>query len=199
MKRTGFTLLEVIISVTIFSIIITAVYGAFYMGIKTWRRGREERSLQEVRLGLLKIQKELKNTFFFSDPRASFTGTEHKMVFPLNISDGDREVVSIVTYRIDTDAQTELKEFIREERPFSEETGEAGEKVKRILPLMKSVRFEYAYKTDDPSKGFEWRGLWKGGEQKKLPASVRISLEPPDGKEIYHKVIFIREERLDIE
>ena len=167
MKRNGFTFIELIISVTIFSIVIVAVYGVFYMGIRSWKRAQGEKSLQEIRLVFLKMEKELKNTFFFSD--AKFKGTSKNMSFPLVISD---EVYTI-TYSVNEDEYSGSSRILRTK----------GEEEKEILPPMKSIRFQYAAISGD----IEWKDSWN---EDSLPFGVRISLED---EEIYSKTIFLKQ------
>jgi prepilin-type N-terminal cleavage/methylation domain-containing protein len=58
----GFTLIEVLVSVAIFSVITVAVYSAFAGGVGAWRRAQEFSSTyQTVRLVLEDMAQELKN------------------------------------------------------------------------------------------------------------------------------------------
>ncbi|MFC1621180.1 type II secretion system protein J [Candidatus Omnitrophota bacterium] len=164
---TGFTFIELIISVTIFSIVIVTVYSVFYMGIKSWKRAQGEKSLQEIRLTFLKIEKELKNTFFFSD--AKFKGTSKNISFPLVISDK----VYMITYSVNEDEVSGLNQILRKQ----------GEEEKEISPLMKSIKFQYTAMSRD----IEWNDSWN---KDSLPYGVRISLEDED---IYNKVIFLKQ------
>lgn len=189
MKRTGFTLIELIISITIFTIVIITVYSVFYMGIKTWRRGQERGSLQKVRLAFLKIEKELKESFFFSN--RPFRGTSTEMVFPLSISlsDEDKETVYIITYSVIEDGYTGLSGLTRKEKPYIQDTEKGEQKTKKLLSSKKSIKFEYAHESDDFSQNFEWQENW---EEDKPPFGVRISLEMDGSGEIYNKVIFLQ-------
>ncbi|MDP8230507.1 MAG: prepilin-type N-terminal cleavage/methylation domain-containing protein [Candidatus Gorgyraea atricola] len=154
MKKKGFTLIELIISVTIFSIVIVSVYGVFYMGLKTWRRAQGEKSLQEIRMAFLKMEKELKNTFFFSDTK--FKGTSKDMSFPLVVSDK----VYTITYSVNENEDSGLSQILRTK----------DEEEKEISPPMKSIKFQYAAMAED----IEWKDNWNEDD---LPSGIRISLE----------------------
>ena len=190
MKRIGFTLIELIISITIFTIVIVTVYSVFYMGVKTWHRGQEKSSLQKVRLTFLKIEKELNDTFFFSD--RPFKGTSTEMEFPLSISipDEDREVICIITYSVVEDEHSGLSELIRKEKLYIKDTEKGEEKSKKLLSSKRSIKFEYAQESSDSSQNFEWQESW---EEDKLPSAVRISLETKDRNDIYNKVVFFKQ------
>ena len=189
MKRNAFTFIELIVSVTIFTIVVIAVYSAFNLGIKTWRRSEDERSLQKVRLALLRVEKELKESFFFSG--IPFSGTDKEMVFPLTIPAGDRDRACIITYSVNIDSRAGLKELVRKERDFSEDMEDAKEKIKKVSPLVNEIKFAYAYKTEGLSKDFEWQAFWDGREKGALPSGVRISMATDEGKGFYNKVIFL--------
>lgn len=190
MKRNGFSFIELIISVTIFAIIMAAVYSAFNMGIKVWRRGQDRRVGQKIRLGFLKIEKELKDTFFFS--RIPFKGTHQGMTFPLSIPRGDTERTYVITYSIEVDEGTGLSELTRKEKVFPEELEEDGGTIKGLLPPTTSIGFEYAYRSNVTSKNLEWQDAWSEERQNKLPAGVKITLQMDDSGEVYNKVVFLQ-------
>ena len=196
MRKRGFTFIELIIAVAIFSVISLVVYSAFYMGIKAWRRSQGERDVQEIRLGLLKIEKELKRTFFFS--QAPFNGSSSEIVFPLTFSDIDKDRMHIISYDVKKDGDAGLSMLVRKEKIFSEELDQSEGSSKEIFDSMNSIKFEYAYKPGLSSDGFEWRDYWDGEGQGGLPSGVRISLELGKPKEIYTKVIFLEQGALGI-
>lgn len=196
MKRRAFTLIELIITVTIFTIIIVTVYSSFYMGMKAWRRAEGDASFPKIRIGLLKIEKELKDSFYFS--RIPFKGTSEEVSFPLTVPDGDSQKIYIVTYDVNEDGGTGLKQLIRKERIFSAQEEVLEEKTKGFLPLVKDIRFEYAYRTDSASKEFEWQGFWDGETQNRLPSGIRISLEMDGSGDRYNKVIFLQQGNLGV-
>jgi hypothetical protein len=161
------------------------------MGIKTWRRSQAESNIKDIRLGLLKIQKELKNSFFFSN--CAFKGTSKEMIFPLCLSETDRENIYTITYSIDLDEEAELKQFVRKEKRYLEDLGGEGEEeIKEILPLMKDIKFEYADVSNSPTEEIEWLDSWNGEVQNKLPSAVRVTLETDDTAEICSKTIFLQ-------
>jgi len=187
MKRSGFTFVEVMISITIFTIIIVTVYSAFNMGMKIWRRTQTDKSLQRIRLAFLKIDKELRNTFFFSG--IPFNGSSTEIEFPLSVSDGDKENIYKITYSVDVDEVLEPKALTRKEELYPEDIGEHS-KEKILLSSLKSVKFEYTYEPSDPSQDFEWQDSWN---ENGLPSGIRLSLEAHGSNEIYNKLIFLQQ------
>ena len=195
MKQTGLSFIELIISITIFAIVIVAVYGVFNMGIKTWKRTQRERPLQEVRLTFLKMQKELKQALFFSE--IDFKGDSSKMIFPIVVSKGETKQVYIVTYMVDKGESGNLR-ITRKERLYSENK-DIGEKTREMVSSMKSIRFEYGSRPTGLSGNFRWQDMWDGERHNSLPSAVRVSLKPDGVDEIYAKVIFLKQQDLNIQ
>jgi len=196
MKRNAFTLIEVIVSLTIFTIIITAVYSTFYMGVKVWHRGEGGGNFQKIRIGFLKIERDLKSSFYFS--KAPFKGTSVEMVFPSVVTDNDKKNICIITYSVDKAENSSLQQLIRKEKPFSEKIGvDTAEKNRQLISLAESIKFEYAYKKGT-SEGFEWQSDWDGLGQNKFPSGVRVSLETANTKEVYNKIIFLQQGKLGV-
>jgi prepilin-type N-terminal cleavage/methylation domain-containing protein len=186
MRRYGFTIIELIITTLILAVILVSIYSAFNIGIKAWKKGNEGQDIQKIRSGLLKIQKELRASFFFS--KVPFQGSSKEIIFPLSVPDGDAEKVYIISYSVGEDAN--LERLMRKEEVFTERLEEAGEPIERVLFSAGSIRFEYAYRLEDGSEGYEWKDLW-ATSQGDLPSAVRIFFKLKDGSEIYNKTIFI--------
>ena len=194
MKRDSFTLIELIVSVAILSVIVVSIYSVFSLGVRTWRRGNENTSLQKIRLGLLKMENELKRSFFFS--KVPFRGTSSEIIFPLAIKVEEAERVYIVTYYIDDDKATGFKNLMRREMVFSDGLKDEEVLEKKLFSAA-SIQFGYPFKSGDISDSIEWQDSW-GEPQGKMPSGVRITFKIDDGNEDYNKVIIIPQGRLGI-
>ena len=194
MKRGSFTLIELIVSVAILSVIVVSIYSVFSLGVRTWRRGNENTSLQKIRLGLLKMENELKRSFFFS--KVPFRGTSSEIIFPLAIKVEEAERVYIVTYYIDDDKATGFKNLMRREMVFSDGLKDEEVLEKKLFSAA-SIQFGYPFKSGDISDSIEWQDSW-GEPQGKMPSGVRITFKIDDGNEDYNKVVIIPQGRLGI-
>jgi len=188
MKRNAFTLIELIIATAILAVIVVSISSTFSIGIKAWRRGNEGHEFQKVRIALLKIQKELRNSFFFS--KIAFKGTSSEITFSLAIPEDNTEKIYIITYRMDENKDTGAKNLVREKRLFSENPQDEKETIKEPVFSVRSIAFKYAYKLKDDSNGFEWQDSWPESQQG-IPRAVKISFQLDSGDEIYNKTIFI--------
>ena len=194
MKRGSFTLIELIVSVAILSVIVVSIYSVFSLGVRTWRRGNENTSLQKIRIGLLKMENELKRSFFFS--KVPFRGTSSEIIFPLAIKVEEAERVYIVTYYIDDDKATGFKNLMRREMVFSDGLKDEEVLEKKLFSAA-SIQFGYPFKSGDISDSIEWQDSW-GEPQGKMPSGVRITFKIDDGNEDYNKVVIIPQGRLGI-
>ena len=194
MKRDSFTLIELIVSVAILSVIVVSIYSVFSLGVRTWRRGNENTSLQKIRLGLLKMENELKRSFFFS--KVPFRGTSSEIIFPLAIKVEEAERVYIVTYYIDDDKAAGFKNLMRREMVFSDGLKDEEVLEKKLFSAA-SIQFGYPFKSKDISDSIEWQGSWPEPIGK-MPSGVRITFKIDDGNEDYNKVIIIPQGRLGI-
>ena len=183
MTRRAFTLIELIIAAAILSVVMVSVYSAFSVGIKAWRTGSEGQDLRKTRIALLKIQKELRSSFFFS--KAPFKGGSSEIIFPIAVTEKDTKKIHIVTYSISEDK----KYIIRKQRLFTENSQAEEEAVEKRIFSARSIAFQYMYRLDNP-EGIDWEGDWPETRQA-VPSAVKISFELDNGNELYNKTIFI--------
>ena len=187
MRKNGFTFIELIVSISILVIIIASIYSAFNTGLRIYKKSSTGQDLQKIRTTLLKIDKELKGAFFFS--KIPFKGAASEVIFPLVIVKQNIENIYIVSYYAEKDKNRDSYKIIRKEKLFTDNPQDKKEEIKDMFSAV-SIRFEYAYKSNDPSKNYEWQEAW-GEEQKTLPLAVRIYFKIDDTGEIYSKVIFL--------
>lgn len=191
---TGFTFIELIVSVSILAIIAASIYSVFNIALHAYKRSSVDQGIQKIRTKLLKIDKELKSSFFFSG--IPFRGTSSEIVFPLFVFKGDKENVRIIIYQIDRDENAEFYKLIRKEKIFTENPQDEKEEINDIFSAL-AIKFEYSYNPGDPSKCYEWQETW-AESQKTLPSAVRISFQIDDSGEIYNKVIFLMQGALGV-
>ena len=196
MKAKGFTLIELVIAILILAVIAVSVYGSFSAGVKAWRRGGEDRELQKIRIALLKIQKELRSSFFFS--KAPFKGASSEIAFPLAASGEDRDEIYLIDYYVTEDRHAGLKVLMKRKALFAENRFSEERPMEEFIFSADSIDFEYAYGLKDGSKGIEWKDAWLES-QEKLPLAVKINFKLGADEDIYHKTIFISQGTLGAE
>lgn len=196
MKRKGFTLIELVIAILILAVVAVSVYGSFSAGVKAWRRGGEDRELQKIRIALLKIQKELRSSFFFS--KAPFKGASSEITFPLAASGKDKDEIYVIDYYVTEDRHAGLKVLMKRKALFAENRFSEERPMEEFIFSADSIDFEYAYGLKDGSRGIEWKDAWPES-QEKLPLAVKINFKLGADEDIYHKTIFISQGELGAE
>jgi len=196
MTRRAFTLIELVIAILILAVIVVSVYGSFSAGMKAWRRGGEGREFQKIRIALLKIQKELRSSFFFS--KAPFKGISSEITFPLVVAGEDKDEIYVIDYYITEDKHAGSKVLMKRKALFAENRFSEERPIEEFIFSANSIDFEYAYELKDGFKGIEWKDVW-AGSQEKVPLAVKINFKLGANEDIHHKIIFISQGALGAE
>jgi prepilin-type N-terminal cleavage/methylation domain-containing protein len=180
----GFTFLELIISLTIVSMIVLIVNAAFNIGLQATDKG-EGRGLenQRARAALALIARHLKSAY----PLALQTDGEIAVYFT-----GDRRELSFVatTGRPEVGGLEKIVYFVREERGhrslwlrtsapvlpadlLEEREGGLWQETE-ILPDVEELSWEYLRRTPTENRE-EWTDRWIGQDERQLPLAVRLS------------------------
>ena len=199
----GFTLIEIIIAVTILSLIVLALYGAFNVTTTIIRAGTQKHeTLQYGRLALEAIRKDLLCALPVQDKaNQTFRGIHNSTGFY------DQDAIDFLTAsnilsepgenKLESDI-VEIGYFISEEYPergylvrridlTTDKSPFSGGKIDVIAENVVGLNFEY-------HTGKEWVESWdpeaeeKDDQQTGLPAMVVIEVTVRDENEEYHTV-----------
>jgi type II secretion system protein J len=177
-NKNGFMLVELIIGITILSLIITAVYSAFNISFKTYKKIEEQNNKnQNLRRAISFLTHSLRSAFYIDDKKLAFIGEDNlemdKITFVAymsNIYSKDSGLVKL-KYYIDDDPLTDYEGLICEyyKLPLNPENINP-DKIIEISPLVKSLNLRYY-------DGKEWQNTWgKNFLQNKLPLDVEITI-----------------------
>ena len=196
---TGFTLLEVMVTMTILGLIVLTISAAFRAGLSAWERGESTRdSYQKLRTVSQLVCQQIKSSVPYKiktqKAEGDYLGFEGdrrslKLISALPIKarqpqgfvhaiyefvEGGNEGGRLVYYE-----QRVLNKNFFEEKP-DEESGVT------LLEGISSVQFEYLKAEDaEKTRSEEWLEEWSAKEEKELPKSVRIKItlkEKENGK-----------------
>ncbi|MFA7328796.1 MAG: type II secretion system protein GspJ [Candidatus Ratteibacteria bacterium] len=180
--RKGFTLVEVMVAVVIFSLAIAVIYKTFSTGLKVWERGSESMAVfQDGKRVLDVISKDIRSTFIppLGNEDSLFVGEDKKegeidadkiSFFTL----GEPNLISkgkdIGLRKIEYYLEKKDKEYTlyRKETPSLGRLVLGEETVDPLLIGVENLNFEYY------SKG-EWKKEWK--PSKTVPSRVKICLK----------------------
>ncbi|MGA2465684.1 MAG: type II secretion system protein GspJ [Thermodesulfobacteriota bacterium] len=193
----GFTLLEMVVTLTILGFILLIIFGAFRLGISAWEKGESSREeYQKVRAVSQLVSRQLKSMvpYKIKTEKAegdylAFEGSARSLKFVSALSmkakqpegfvyaiyefkDGGNEGGRLVVY----EQRVLIRKNFFEERP-NEESG---------VPLIEGIsdiRFEY-YQEEDSLKNREegWVEEWDAKEEKDLPRAIRMTVTYKSGQ-----------------
>lgn len=194
-KKAGFTFIELIIAVMIFSIIAVSIYATFHAGIKVWLKTSPMiEANQSLRMFYSTISLDLKNAIAYYgkdevitkpgfgqsyEGNINFEGKHDKMSFitVINVSDpetGTREELVRVSYIYDSNAKMIKRLIATKKEGLNEENAKYYEMLSGVED--KDFGFEYCYR--DTMSGsdyeYEWKDEWADKNVQKTPRGVRI-------------------------
>ena len=178
--RYAFTLIEILVCISIVSLVALAVYSIFSNGLNAWRRGSENKTYERtIRLASEKMTRELRNVFEFS--LIPFEGTEDSVIFPALISskldaEGDyREEyyeVGRIAYFYDESKDAFCKEVKSLSEVLNDEELGSG---KSLIENVSALEMGYCY-LDNATGTYEWKSDWKKEEQDSIPQALRMEI-----------------------
>ncbi len=181
-NRRAFTLIELLVALSIAGIISLAVMSVLGSGLLTYDRIQSYGHTQtDVLLALEEMEKNLRNTFYFSE--IPFVGDSQKIAF-VNISDSVDEAgvikkdVGKLVYYFDKDTQQLLEKKYNYALATSKEDVQTD--AIEVLATIKSFNVTYYYFNTE-TKQYDWKDSWDEKEEK-LPKGIKIALVFSDGQ-----------------
>ncbi|GEM_PF-2360625 len=172
---TGFTFVELLVSILIFSVIVVSLYSTFRVGLAAYRKGEREVSLnQNLRLCLDQMALDFRNGYKFSDTQSAFIAEDGKLSFyclkKIN-SSGNKSRLEICRIEYFRDQDKLLRAIFAGKLAFSDRR-EAKTEV--ILNNIAKLAIEFPYQQEGAEE-IVWKDYWL--EPDALPLGIRISLE----------------------
>jgi len=192
----GFTLIEVMVTLTILGFILLIIFGAFRLGLSAWNRGESTKEeYKKIRVITQLISQQIKSVvpFKIKTKKAegdylAFEGKAHSLkfvsAFAMRAKQNEGFVYAIYEFKEGGEEGGRL--VLYEQRAlnrdfFAEEPRE--DLGVSILEGISNVRFEY-YREEDPQnkKPEEWVEEWNAKDEKELPKALRMIITQKDGK-----------------
>jgi len=170
-QRAGFTLLELILAITILSIVVIILGSGFRLGIKAWEKGESE-AAENQRLRTLSglISQSIKSAYPYKmkiDDKDTiiFKGEKNSILFVTTLLDSSHGGFRWVKFSY-KDKTLSLNEGILPDKKFMDKLEDKGEVVDSNIG---DVRFEYF-----SQEKAEWLETWNLGHG--IPAAVRVKI-----------------------
>ncbi len=173
--KNGFTLLELMISITLIGIVMLIVFGAMRLGYRSIEKSERTMDfLERVRMTLGIIESQLQSQIPLTyeedgEKKIYFSGRKESVQFSTNYSIWNGQVGYVrVAYSVEQNAQGRLSLYATENTISMEDTRKT-----LLLDNMDSVSFTYFYKDPAMEQG-EWRDEWS--ETSFLPEIININI-----------------------
>jgi hypothetical protein len=168
-RERSFTLIELLITVSITAMIGLVVFSAFAAGFKIFAKVKDYNNLQtDVLLTLQKLENDLRNTFDFTG--IGFSGDRKKIAFAGWVNRNSS--LGRIAYQFNIGS---AGTFIKTEQLYSTALleNQAGGAVSKVLAAVKDVDFSYYYLDPDTHK-YDFKYSWSAAEG--IPRVVKIRI-----------------------
>lgn len=178
-KQNTYTLIELLMVLSIFTLAAVAVTTVAGGGIKIYRRAEFVSSFQtDLLLGMERLERELRNAQTFDT--IGFSGTPQSIAFPGMVFRRDAYSGRLlrspgrIIYRLDPAGQALMRTVQTYAEATVEDGGRGGES-KTLAEGITRLRFEYC-RYDAETETFMWQSGWDEDDDG-IPSAVRIRLE----------------------
>jgi general secretion pathway protein J len=186
----GFTLIEVIVTLTILGFIVLMVSGTLRLGLSSWEKGDAiKEDYQKIRMFSQLVSRQIKSLvpYKIRTEKAegnylAFDGKAHSLRFvsALAIRAKRPEGFVYVVYQFKDEGDKKGRLVLYEQRALNKDFFEEDLKEDSAVTLfggISQVRFEYYREADkEKSRTEEWVEEWNAKEEKELPKALRMTV-----------------------
>lgn len=189
-QKKGFTLLELLISMTIVSIIVVIVFGAFRVGVRAWEKGEKDVQVnQRLRIGLDRVKAQLasictqkilnggKKQFFLKGDDKNI-----EFVSLVSMMPGNDSGMVYAKYKVESDYETGTERFLFYEKNIVLPDRDAGlsspgdDEFYEIISGVQSITFEYLQESTG-GYNFNEEQSWNSGVHSGFPKAISIAVK----------------------
>lgn len=172
-KERALTLIELVITASIFVAIMAAVYSAFHTGMFGYRHIEETiDAYQAARQALERINLDLRNSFAYSAQDTRFAGNKNTLSFLTIVDTFSKAKImqdyAFVSYRLEGNKLMRLCR--RSQEALNDKSGIGPQE---MAVDAKDIIFSYGYKETD-GREIKWKNSWDDREV--LPLAVKVKL-----------------------
>lgn len=194
---TGFTLVEVMVTLTILGFVLLMIFGTFRLGLSAWERGElTKEEYQKVRILSQLFSQQIKSIvpYKIKTKKAegdylAFDGKKHSLRFvsalPLKSRQAEGFVYVVYEFK-EGSGEKGGTLVLYEQRVLNRDFFEDELKEEWAIPLLEGVtdiQFEY-YQEENQEKNQKegWVEEWNAKEAKAFPKSLKMTIQQKNGK-----------------
>jgi prepilin-type N-terminal cleavage/methylation domain-containing protein len=193
-SQAGFTLLEMLVAVTLIALMAVGLWGVFRISIRSWARGTEFMDANQRQRSILNlVRKQMASTYGLVAPpdeqeggTASivFNGTESSLRFiSLNsLQFQESPGLTLTSYEVGQEPTGGFALVERESRYLGrlpEDGSLSGSRTTPIFENLSSCLFEY-FDPGDGENPARWVREWDGKKLGRFPLAVSVTMESHD-------------------
>ncbi len=187
----GFTLLELMISLTIVGLIMVIIFGTLRIGVRAWEKGEQDVDrYQRTRIVLELLKRQLASTFVRKIKTKDqeiflLKGDDKSMVFMSHIPliPGSQFGMVHVKYLVEQDKAQDgaLLKFYEKNVVLLDKDDDLSDLEDddffELISGVESITFEYMQHKEKDDEDPEWQKAWDLEEDKGFPRAVKIVIE----------------------
>ena len=201
----GFTLVELLLSLSILSIILVVISGALHIGVRAWEKGENLLSNQQRSRAILdQLTRQLKSISVLMSaqerrPLVQFTGNSQTIEFTTTLSLVAKNQIGpfLVKYVSETKPNGKKRlvlyeEIITVEDYLAERQLRHDTDAYVLIEAFEDLRFEYL-DADSDGPGLNWLSNWQSQNLTHLPRAVRITYKKEKDRPIVRVIARIHQ------
>ena len=192
-SRAGFTLVEVMLALTIFALMTVVLYGAFSLGHsavektqKSFEKNQKLRAVDEIVGSYIRSAYPYRATPQGAPILFAGEGSELTFVSSFSLAMGGRGMAKVRLFWEGDENRPGLLRLEEEipVRVLSEEDGEPHEGINNGLVIREGVKGLRITYLDPQSDEEKWEEGWDAKERNMLPRAIRLNYFTEEGREI---------------
>jgi len=186
--QNGFTLLELLISLTIMGLILVLVFGSLRIGVRAWEKGEKDVEMrQRERIVLDLVKRQIASIFVRvvkeKDDQPFFIkgdGESMEFISRIPMVPGNRAGLVYVKYVVRAGDEGTKRLMFSEKNIYIIEKimeDQAEEDFFELIPGAENIEFEYLRGSSEDEEESVWQETWDPDSDKGAPLAVKIILQ----------------------
>ena len=201
--QNGFTLLELMISLTIVGLILVIVFGSLRIGVRAWEKGEKDVEMrQRERIVLDLVKRQIASIFVRvvkdKDVRPFFLkgdGESMEFISRIPMVPGNRAGLVYVKYVVGAGDGGKKRLMFSEKNTYIIEKvmeDQAEDEFFELIPGAENIEFEYLRGPSEDEEESVWQETWDPDSDKGVPVAVKIIFQDSKDEDPIHVIAPIK-------